>query len=362
MWQLAGKWEHKERKSVENAREYLLKGIIRHPESDILYLDLFKIELLLAFQANTDEIKGHHWQEIEEFVDDEDELPNVLKNFVCVYEEALHKFSDEKLSTKYIYELLSLNESVCPTMTKIELVKRAWLFCHENNVLSANMYPFGIQFLQLENEMTTDELMEILDSACKRNPKTKCLWEQKLMLTKDDDKKVQSILLETKKYLCKDDQVDLWYKMLDIAESGTMVTSLYRMFHNCESSILLSLKPKLLEKTYQFSGLKAARNMYEEFIRSPPIQLEVQKVMLDIEKSQEKMNLAQIKKCYELMMQHHGQNDCVIWLDYINFESECGSPALVPSIYRRAIAMLDKTLVDEFIKAHTLAQIKINPN
>lgn len=55
MWQMASKWECKEQNNLENARNFLLKGIHRHPESELLYLDLFDIELMIAFKAEDEE-------------------------------------------------------------------------------------------------------------------------------------------------------------------------------------------------------------------------------------------------------------------------------------------------------------------
>lgn len=57
MWLLASKWEKEEQNNLESARNFLLKGIHRHPESDVLYLELFQIELILYFKAEADEEK-----------------------------------------------------------------------------------------------------------------------------------------------------------------------------------------------------------------------------------------------------------------------------------------------------------------
>lgn len=57
MWQMASKFENEEQSNFENARNFLLKGLHRHPEAEILYLDLFKIELLMAYKAESDENK-----------------------------------------------------------------------------------------------------------------------------------------------------------------------------------------------------------------------------------------------------------------------------------------------------------------
>lgn len=100
---------------------------------------------------------------------------------------------------------------------------------------------------------------------------------------------------------------------------------------------------------YDHNGLKAARDLYEELIRTPPIQLEVDTVMINIETLQEKPNAKQIRRCYECAIQHHGTNNVDIWNDYIQFEIVTGDPVLAPPLYRRALGMLKKEFVDAFV-------------
>lgn len=109
---------------------------------------------------------------------------------------------------------------------------------------------------------------------------------------------------------------------------------------------------------YEHNGLQAARDLYEDLIRTPPIQIKVNKVMIDIEKEQDKPNIKNIRKYYECAVMHHGSNNVDIWMEYMKFEMEMGSAASSSLLYRRAIGMLKKELVDEFIKAQTLAKLK----
>lgn len=108
---------------------------------------------------------------------------------------------------------------------------------------------------------------------------------------------------------------------------------------------------------YNACGLREVRELYEEFIRTPPTQIEVHMVMIKIEKSQEKPSLKNIRKCLECLIQHHGSDNIDIWADYIDFETNNGSAQLAPTIYRRAVAALKKELVDEFIKRQSLSRI-----
>ncbi|XP_026732506.1 U3 small nucleolar RNA-associated protein 6 homolog [Trichoplusia ni] len=424
VWQLAAIWESKQLDNLENARNFLLKGLQRHPDSEVLYLELFDIELInLAFNADSkeeeeklvkradivwkngiknipnvkflfkifncclkyeikqpfvDEIKneiwskrdckevwsyiaskeldGCHWEEIEEFVDDENNFPKEVNYFIAVYEEALQKFSDASLCTKYIHDLLGVSESVCNDKQKISAVKHAWMYGHGNGLLSNDMYSFGIKLLKLEGETSNDELMEILDSAIKVNPKLLSVWEEKLLLSKPNEKKMLSVLQEATKGLRANDLLQLYNVMLDNVESDVTLKNMYQKFLNCENAVLLGIKPKLLQKMYEHNGIKAARELYDEFIRTPPIQIDVHNNMIEIELAQ-KVNVKNIKKYYECAIQHHGADNVDVWMKYLAFETAHNAQA-APIIYRRAISTLKKELVDEFIKAQTLMKIK----
>ncbi|CAH0398639.1 unnamed protein product [Chilo suppressalis] len=425
MWLMASKWEKQEQQNLESARSFLLKGIHRHPESDILYLELFQIELILCasfekeeekekqikradvvwknglkslnnlkflfnlydtcirFEADksitecikqeiwsrtsnkevwsyiaSKELEGYHWKEIEEFVTCEKKYSKELQYYIGVYQEALQKFPDEKLCTQYIHGLLGANETACTDLQKISAVKEAWYYGHDNGILSTEIFAFGIEILKMENEISDEKLSELLDNVSMNIYHDKFIWEEKLKLCKSDEKKMLSVLQDATKVLKSEAALSLWNSMIDNIESKDSLKNLYRRFQNCESAVLLALKPKLLHKMYEYSGLKAARDMYEELIKAPPTQIETHTVMIDIEKAQDKKNIKIIRKYYECLVQHHGKESIEVWMDYIKFESELGNAQFAPNIYRRAIGALKKELVDEFIKAQTLSKIK----
>lgn len=41
-WHIAARWELEENKHKVNARQYLLRGLQVHPDSQLLYIDAFK--------------------------------------------------------------------------------------------------------------------------------------------------------------------------------------------------------------------------------------------------------------------------------------------------------------------------------
>lgn len=88
------------------------------------------------------------------------------------------------------------------------------------------------------------------------------------------------------------------------------------------------------------------------------MQIDLHKTMIDLEMLQDKPLAKNIRKCYECLVQHHGNTNINVWLDYMKFETQYGNAQLVPAIHRRAIAGLNKDVVDEFIKVQSLAKLK----
>ncbi|XP_041986309.1 U3 small nucleolar RNA-associated protein 6 homolog [Aricia agestis] len=303
------------------------------------------------------ELEGYHWEEVEEFVTEEFQFPEQINFYIAAYEEALKQIPDKKLLTKYIHGLLAVNNSLCSDLQQITAVKHAWYFGLENGLLDNDMYEFGFNMLKLD-DLSNEELSKILQEGLRNSPQCRFLWEENLSLHKNDENKMLSIIGEAGKSLKSDDLIYLWNYLLDNLESQIVFKNCYKRFQNCESSILLSLKPKFLMKIYEHNGLKAAREVYEDFVRTPPTQVDVHDVMIQIELSQEKPALKNIRKCFECAIQHHGQTNINVWMDYIKFETQNGNLQSAPAIHRRAIAVLNKDVVSDFLKAQALAKLK----
>lgn len=67
-------------------------------------------------------------------------------------------------------------------------------------------------------------MLQILDTAVKLNPQARQIWEEKVLITKDDEKKTLAILEEANKVLKPDDAYYLWNLVLDEVDSKSMVS------------------------------------------------------------------------------------------------------------------------------------------
>lgn len=57
IWALACRWEYEEMLNIQNAQKFILKGLQRHPDSEELYIDALKIELLITENIKEDAAK-----------------------------------------------------------------------------------------------------------------------------------------------------------------------------------------------------------------------------------------------------------------------------------------------------------------
>lgn len=65
--------------------------------------------------------------------------------------------------------------------------------------------------------------LQILDTASKVNPQVKCVWEEKIILNKTDDKKMVLVLQEASKVLKSVDVLHLWNLTLENINSKDTV-------------------------------------------------------------------------------------------------------------------------------------------
>ncbi|KAL0276206.1 UNVERIFIED_CONTAM: hypothetical protein PYX00_003820 [Menopon gallinae] len=93
LWAFAAKWDFEKLNSVETARQFLLRGLRHHPCSELLYTELFKLELKYASDKRK-EVKKKKIQLGEDT--DSKNLEDVIKGKLAevVYENALTKISN----------------------------------------------------------------------------------------------------------------------------------------------------------------------------------------------------------------------------------------------------------------------------
>ncbi|XP_058799936.1 U3 small nucleolar RNA-associated protein 6 homolog isoform X2 [Phymastichus coffea] len=101
-WHIAARWELEENKNFENARDFLLKGLHVHNNSQLLYTTIFKLELDYV-QSKTKNAESKTENTNAESNNDLD-MQSILRKAYLIYEQAFQKVKD----VKFIVELLNI--------------------------------------------------------------------------------------------------------------------------------------------------------------------------------------------------------------------------------------------------------------
>ncbi|KMQ92686.1 u3 small nucleolar rna-associated protein 6-like protein [Lasius niger] len=106
-WHIAACWELEENKNKQSARQYLLRGLQIHPDSQLLYVDAFKLELenrVAVITTNNAENTENQEDNLALTMMNGNEIPISLKTAYFIYQQAFERIKD----IKFIVELLNI--------------------------------------------------------------------------------------------------------------------------------------------------------------------------------------------------------------------------------------------------------------
>lgn len=103
-WHIAARWEIEENNNKQTARQFLLRGLHIHPNSQLLFIDAFRLEL--DETLNNIESKESKTESTPSATEDEDDMPLPLKRAYVIYKEASKRVED----IKFIIELLNITK------------------------------------------------------------------------------------------------------------------------------------------------------------------------------------------------------------------------------------------------------------
>ncbi|RLU26381.1 hypothetical protein DMN91_000175 [Ooceraea biroi] len=107
-WHIAACWELEENNNKQNARQFLIRGLHIHPDSQLLYIDAFRLELddRLPVNSNNTENAENREDNSASMAVDDNELPLSLKRAYVIYQQAFECVKD----IKFIMELLNVTK------------------------------------------------------------------------------------------------------------------------------------------------------------------------------------------------------------------------------------------------------------
>ncbi|EZA47219.1 U3 small nucleolar RNA-associated protein 6-like protein [Ooceraea biroi] len=402
-WHIAACWELEENNNKQNARQFLIRGLHIHPDSQLLYIDAFRLELddRLPVNSNNTENAENREDNSASMAVDDNELPLSLKRAYVIYQQAFECVKDikfimellnvtkeyddtEKLQKKIICDMIreyahealmwdtmarrELQGLVQPGLTDTSMeMENSGQTSLRDRITSCNkVYQTAVKKVKTEEmwALYIDCLLEInCDMGSLPNFKRKLLktalaqahqakklgekhylhWIGKLIADKDRDESAQKKLDEV---LCGatdtiPDSVKLWHARINhLLESGKEEAA-----------------DSVLSKVTNTLGIRAARKAYDGNCLHNTT-LEFHKKMAMLESVQPEISVKHARRPYEMAKECFGKSEKAVWLDSIKFEMKHGDPKNVCEIHAKAVKGLDPNLTYSFIADYSLLAAK----
>ncbi|XP_043239543.1 U3 small nucleolar RNA-associated protein 6 homolog [Amphibalanus amphitrite] len=146
----------------------------------------------------------------------------------------------------------------------------------------------------------------------------------------------------------------LWLRVLQwaAAHRTTYVERVFGAAAVRSAAVLRPLKAAYLRWLAEQHGLEAARRMFSEHQLRPPVDADLFAAMAELEERQRPVDVARLRDVYRTACRHVGDDRLDLWMAYVRFERERGSPELAAGVYRQAVASLRPEQADQFVAQH----------
>ncbi|XP_003375165.1 conserved hypothetical protein [Trichinella spiralis] len=142
-----------------------------------------------------------------------------------------------------------------------------------------------------------------------------------------------------------------WYscnapsKLEEQLESALLSTSIVSNYAKLNAS-----------QSVEVDALGNIRKLFNRLRLIAPNELKFYRFYINIELSQNVKSTKHIRSAYEFALLEHGKDCLKIWLEYMQFESDCteGDPCRCSRIYSQALKNLRPDLVKQFVESYTL--------
>jgi len=290
-----------------------------------------------------------------------------LVKCIRIYDEGVNRFEgrdgEQTMLALCIEGLMDVADSVAVssvfpsalTTALLEKFRRG----DERGLLSEQHYLDWVFLIQDQEE---DAQRQVLDSAISRHPQSigllKLSLTRRLEVDGDQAEEIASEFLAAAKHISSsssnstsrtEDVVDLWkFAYVNVLERSEEAAALILdeavLKHAPVAPVLRTV---LLERLYTVKGLAAAREFYDGAAYSPPFGREFHLKMLELEKSEGKIDAKRARRVYEAATDQF-KDDLNVWVDFAAFEGNHGRPRNVEAVKTRARAALGKNLSAAF--------------
>ncbi|NXS03025.1 UTP6 protein, partial [Oxylabes madagascariensis] len=293
------------------------------------------------------------------------ELAQREERCCAVFDEAVRTVPTEDMWKCYItfclerYNRKTNSEEL--KQKRLERTLSVFSKAHESSLLSEALYKQWLQLLLDSN--LSEKAVEVAEAATRHFSQSVETWQMRLQVLiqlKRDD--VTQCFEEATKHVKSKGTLPLWTLWVEWSEgtnSKEDTEALYqRSLHATTPAESVTMKEMYLDWTYRNCGYKKVKRLFTSLCENRPFSLDFFRKMIQIEKEQESCKMLHLREYYERALREFGSTNTDLWLDYIKEELNHpqGKPENCGSIHWRAMKMLQRDLVEDFVSKYTLLQ------
>uniref|UniRef100_A0A6Q2YG64 UTP6 small subunit processome component n=1 Tax=Esox lucius TaxID=8010 RepID=A0A6Q2YG64_ESOLU len=402
VWIMAAKSEMEDRNSPESARQLFLRALRFHPESQKVYQEYFRMELLHAEKLRKEQ-KELEKAEIDGEYEDHGFLCAVagadfilsLLNIAAIFDftkelqatiiqDLQGKYADHEVTWDFMArreldaavgeelqsakgrasDIARREERCCQVyeeglnMLNTEAMWTCYVsFCLERFKRKTNVHELKEKVQVLLTSGGSEQAAAVAMAATQRHSQSVAMWCLALQTLLDlgsgtMGKIFQDALthINPKVHMNAHTHTQNWYCKSRPASILSWLTSYMR-------AVSMDIKEKYLDWSYRVGGYKKARKTFTSLHESRPFSKAFFTRMIQIEKEQETPKMTNLRDFYERALSEFGSTDDDLWLEYIREElGPRGQPENCGRIHWRAMKILEGESVERFITQYTLLQ------
>uniref|UniRef100_A0A158N7M6 Uncharacterized protein n=1 Tax=Anopheles darlingi TaxID=43151 RepID=A0A158N7M6_ANODA len=288
---------------------------------------------------------------------------------LCIetFREGLDRLKTKKLYSHYIETMLKLNATQSEDIAE-EKAKRKALAAAFRETLEADQMEEEklIQYLKLLllNDNPKEELiMNVINKGLQQFPHSSDIWTHYLryLIQKEAElKEVERVFQKAVNSLDSDkNKLPVWKMLLQYFQTRPDLPDKVEKFFlqaiQQSPSISHHFQPLYLDfLLFTKNGITEVRKEYNRLVKNFTTTLDLHQKMASLEAAETQPNVTEWRKCLEQATHFYGKTTAIVWLDYIRFEIEHGSPRKMQTLYERAKGMLDEETFGVFLPEYEL--------
>ncbi|XP_055544721.1 U3 small nucleolar RNA-associated protein 6 homolog [Wyeomyia smithii] len=286
-----------------------------------------------------------------------------LKRCIQMYETAVESLPTIQMWTYYIDAMLQINEDMSsyPKLRRKALAE-AFKNAYSRNFLDEQKFIEYLKLLTHSDKPRESFIAEVFQKALDTYPSSGELWELRLKYAVWNETSADEfdVLFKQAAGMCAaQNTLPLWIVRCQYFETQPLLSQkLQKVFHEATQQsapeISQHFQPLFLNYLMVTKNIEDARNGYRQMQRNCISCLELHRKMSELELLQVQPDLDQLRLVHENITQYFGGTSPDVWIDYINFEREHGSPKKMQLLFERAKSRLDSELIASFITQYEL--------